>query len=43
MHRGRMTIGRLLLAIMFFGIIFAGLRSGSNDWFKVIYTLNVRK
>ncbi len=39
MHRGRMTIGRLVLAIMFFGVIFAGLRSGSNDWFKVIYTL----
>jgi hypothetical protein len=26
-------------AIMFFGIVFAGLRSGSNDWFKLIYTL----
>jgi hypothetical protein len=39
MNRGRMTIGRLLLAIMFFGVIFAGLRSGSNDWFKLNYTL----
>ena len=38
MRRGRSTIGRLLVAIMFFGVIFAGLRSGSNDWFKVIYT-----
>ena len=39
MNRGRMTIGRLLLAIMFFGFIFASLGSGSNDWFKLIYTL----
>ena len=39
MRRGRITIGRLLVAIMFFGVIFAGLRSGSNDWFTVIYTL----
>jgi hypothetical protein len=39
MNRGRLTIGSLLGAIIFFGIIFAGLRSGSNDWFKSIYTL----
>jgi hypothetical protein len=39
MHHGRFTIARLLGAIMFFGIVFAGLRSGSNDWFKLIYTL----
>ena len=38
MHHGRFTIARLLVAIMFFGIVFGGLRSGSNDWFKLIYT-----
>ena len=39
MHHGRFTIARLLCAIMFLGIVFAGLRSGSNDWFKMVYTL----
>ncbi len=38
MHRGRLTIASLLGAILFCGIILAGLRSGSNDWFKSIYT-----
>lgn len=35
----RFTIARLLCVILFFGIGLAGLRSGSNDWFKLIYTL----
>ena len=39
MHHGRFTIARLLGAIIFFGIVLAGLRSGSNDWFKLIYTM----
>jgi hypothetical protein len=39
MGRGRFTIARLLIAIVFFGIVLAGLRSGSNDSFKLIYTL----
>jgi hypothetical protein len=39
MGHGRLTITRLLIAIVFFGIVLAGLRSGSNDWFKLIYTL----
>src|SRR5262245_25907390 len=38
MHHGRLTIAWLLAAIVVLGILFAGLRSGSNDWFKVIYT-----
>ncbi len=36
MHHGRFTIARLLGSIMFFGIVLAGLRSGSNDWFKLM-------
>lgn len=39
MRKGRLTIARLLGVILFFGVILAGLRSGSNDWFKSIYTL----
>ncbi len=39
MHHGRLTIARLLGAIVVFGIFYAGLPSGSNDWFKLIYTL----
>ena len=39
MGHDRLTIPRLLIAIVFFGLVFAGLRSGSNDWFKLIYTL----
>ncbi len=38
MHRGRLTIASLLGAVIFCGIILAGLRSGSTDWFKSIYT-----
>lgn len=38
MHH-RFTIAGLLVAILFFAIVFAGLRSGSNDWCKVIYSL----
>src|SRR4051812_23788071 len=39
MPRGRFTIGKLLGVITFCGILLAGLSSGSNDWFKSIYTL----
>lgn len=39
MRQGRPTIARLLGAVAFSGIVFAGLRSGSNDWFKLIYSL----
>ncbi|SIO60501.1 hypothetical protein SAMN05444166_6416 [Singulisphaera sp. GP187] len=39
MQPPRFTIARLLVLIVFFGIVFAGLRSGSNDWFKLIYSL----
>jgi hypothetical protein len=39
MYQKRPTIAALLVVIAFFGVIFAGLRSGSNDWFKSIYTL----
>lgn len=39
MPHPRFTIARLLALILFFGIIFAGLRSGSDDWFKLIYSL----
>jgi hypothetical protein len=39
MRRGRLTIASLSGAVIYCGIIFAGLRSGSNDWFKSIYTL----
>ena len=39
MTKGRFTIARLLAAICLLGIVLAGLRSGSNDWFKLIYTL----
>lgn len=35
----RVSISGTLGVILFFGIIFAGLRSGSNDWFKPIYSL----
>lgn len=38
-RRSRVTIASLLGVIMFFAIVFAGLRSGSNDWFKLIYSL----
>jgi hypothetical protein len=39
MRRSRFTIARLLGAIVILSLFFAGLRSGSNDWFKLIYTL----
>lgn len=39
MQKRRLTIARLLGVILFCGIIFAGLRSGSTDWFKSIYSL----
>ncbi|WP_406699296.1 hypothetical protein V5E97_10525 [Singulisphaera sp. Ch08] len=39
MRENRLTIARLLGLILFFGVIFAGLRSGSNDWFKLTYSL----
>ena len=39
MRQSRFTIARMLGIIMLFGIVFAGLRSGSNDWFKLIYSL----
>ena len=37
MDHGRLTIGKLAGTISVVGLIFAGLRSGSNDWFKLIY------
>jgi hypothetical protein len=39
MRQSRLTIARMLGIIMLCGIVFAGLRSGSNDWFKLIYSL----
>jgi hypothetical protein len=36
--RHRFTIAGLLITILFFAILFAGLRSGSNDWCKLIYS-----
>lgn len=39
MHRSRSTIARLLLAIAYLALVFAGIRSGSNDLFKLNYTL----
>jgi hypothetical protein len=39
MYYSRITIASLLGVVLFFGIVFARLRSGSNDWFKLIYTL----
>ena len=36
--RHRFTIAGLLVSILFFAIVFAGLRSGSNDWCKLIYS-----
>jgi hypothetical protein len=39
MRRSRFTIAGLLGVIVMLSMFFAGLRSGSNDWFKLIYTL----
>lgn len=39
MNRNRVTIANLLLLILFLSMVFAGLRSASNDWFKLIYSL----
>ncbi len=39
MPRSRFTIAGLLGVIVILSMFFAGLRSGSNDWFKLIYTL----
>jgi hypothetical protein len=39
MKRSQFTISRLLAVIGACGIVLAGLQSGSNDWFKLIYTL----
>ncbi len=39
MRRSRFTIAGLLGVIVILSMIFAGLRSGSNDWFKLIYTV----
>jgi uncharacterized membrane protein YccC len=39
MPRGRLTIARLLGLVVFCGIVLGGVRSGSNDSFKSIYTL----
>jgi hypothetical protein len=39
MRHVRFTIARLLGLILFFGVVLAGLRSGSNDWFKSSYSL----
>jgi hypothetical protein len=39
MQNVRFSIARLLGVILTCGILFAGLRSGSNDWFESIYTL----
>jgi hypothetical protein len=39
MPRRRITLAALLGVVCFCGVILAGLRSGSNDAFKVIYTL----
>ncbi|MHC5540184.1 hypothetical protein ACYOEI_18345 [Singulisphaera rosea] len=38
MFSGRRTIAGLIGIILSCGIVLAGLRSGSNDWFKLIYT-----
>jgi hypothetical protein len=35
----RVNIGKLLGVIVWCALILAGLRSGSNDWYKSIYTL----
>jgi len=37
--RHRFTIAGLLVAVLVFAVVFAGLRSGSNDWCKLIYSL----
>jgi hypothetical protein len=39
MRHVRFTIAKLLGVVLFFGVVLAGLRSGSNDWFKAIYSL----
>lgn len=38
MSRNRPTIGRLIGVIALLAVLLAGVRSGSNDWFKLIYT-----
>ena len=39
MARIRFSISHLLCLVGFLGLALAGLRSGSNDWFKSLYTL----
>ena len=39
MLRSRLTIASLLVAIVYCGFVFAGLRAGSGAWLKLIYTL----
>ena len=38
MFRRRVTIASLLAVIVFFGVVFAGLRSGTAMWMRSIYT-----
>lgn len=39
MHFRRITIAGLLLIVVFFGVVFAGLRSGTTMWMRSIYTV----
>lgn len=39
MRQSRVTIASMLGVVLFFGIVSGGLRSGSNDWFKSVYSL----
>jgi hypothetical protein len=38
MYRLRLTIASLLVVIVFFGVVLAGLRSGTTVWMRTIYT-----
>lgn len=39
MPKSRLTIAGLLVLIVILSMLLTALRSGSNDWFKLIYTL----
>lgn len=38
MNRFRFSIASVLMAVVYIAILFAALKSGSNDWFKLVYT-----
>jgi hypothetical protein len=39
MPRTHLTIASLLLVVVFFGVVFAGLRTASDGWLKLVYML----